>query len=55
MSDFHYRGGEVPITISCGIAEFRTGDSIEAVFERVDQALYRAKDEGRNRCVLAGA
>ncbi|MBI5461210.1 MAG: diguanylate cyclase [Gammaproteobacteria bacterium] len=53
VSGFHYRGEDVPITISCGIAEFRSGDSIEAVFERADRALYRAKDEGRNRCVLA--
>ena len=49
---FHYRGENVPITTSCGIAEFRTGDSIEAVFERADRALYRAKDAGRNRCEL---
>lgn len=50
---FHYRGENVPITISCGIAEFRDGDGIEGVFERADRALYRAKDEGRNRCVVA--
>lgn len=50
---FHYRGEAVPITISCGIAEFRTDDSIEAVFDRADRALYRAKDEGRNRCAVA--
>ena len=50
---FHYRGEAVPITVSCGIAEFRSGDGIDAVFERADRALYRAKDEGRNRCVIA--
>lgn len=52
---FHFRGEDVSITISCGIAEFRADDSIESVFERADLALYRAKDEGRNRCVLADA
>lgn len=50
---FHYRGEDVPITISCGIAEFRSGDGIEGVFERADRALYRAKEQGRNRCVIA--
>lgn len=52
---FHFRGKDVSITISCGIAEFRPDDSIQSVFERADLALYRAKDEGRNRCVLADA
>ncbi|HSH29779.1 MAG TPA: diguanylate cyclase [Thiohalobacter sp.] len=52
---FHYRGRDVCITISCGIALFADGDSIEAVFERADRALYRAKEQGRNRCVLAEA
>lgn len=51
---FHYRGENVPITISCGIAEFRSEDGIDAVFERADRALYQAKDAGRNCCVVAG-
>ena len=50
---FHYRGESVPVTVSCGIAEFRDGDGIEAVFERADRALYRAKHAGRNCCVVA--
>jgi diguanylate cyclase len=48
----HFRGSPVTITVSCGIAEFREGDTAEAVFERADRALYRAKDEGRNRCIV---
>ena len=51
---FHYRGQAVPITISCGIALFDGEDTMEAVFERADQALYRAKAQGRNRCLMAG-
>ena len=50
---FHFREQAVTITASCGLAEMRDGDSTEQWFERADQALYRAKQEGRNRCELA--
>jgi diguanylate cyclase len=41
----------VPITASAGLAMFRPNDSIEDVYKRADKALYRAKQEGRNRCI----
>jgi diguanylate cyclase (GGDEF)-like protein/PAS domain S-box-containing protein len=42
-------GKEVMITVSIGIATFTESDSgIEPVLNRADQALYRAKLEGRN-------
>jgi len=47
---FHFRGSAVTITVSCGLAQFRDGDSTESWFERADKALYRAKQAGRNRC-----
>ncbi|HHJ16391.1 MAG TPA: GGDEF domain-containing protein [Gammaproteobacteria bacterium] len=50
---FHFRDQAVVITASCGLAEFRDGDSVEQWFERADKALYKAKQEGRNRCELA--
>ncbi len=50
---FHFRDQAIIITASCGLAEFRDGDSVEQWFERADKALYRAKQEGRNRCELA--
>ena len=43
---------EISITISCGISEFNEGDNEETVFERTDQALYKAKNNGRNCCVV---
>lgn len=49
---FHSRGQRVPITISSGISEFRPGEALEALVGRADKALYKAKEEGRNRCVL---
>jgi PleD family two-component response regulator len=39
------------VTISCGLTEFRAGDTPTAVYERADRALYQAKQQGRNRCV----
>lgn len=36
-------------TVSFGVAEFAKGDNLEALFAKADQALYLAKDTGRNR------
>ena len=42
----------MPVTVSIGIADGKPGiDTPEGVFERADQALYRAKKGGRNRVV----
>lgn len=49
---FHSNGKKISITISCGITQFTNDDSTESAFNRADQALYRAKDKGRNRCVI---
>ena len=46
---FVYEGKPVPITISGGIAEFAAGDKIDDVYIRADRALYKAKEQGRNR------
>lgn len=45
---FHFKGERLVITCSAGLTAFRTGERSEAVFERADQALYRAKRAGRN-------
>lgn len=45
-------GRTIPVTISIGVAEYQTDETIEQVVGRADAALYRAKHEGRNRvCV----
>lgn len=49
---FRHHGEPVAVTISCGITEFREGDTPTTVYERADGALYQAKSEGRNRCIL---
>ncbi|MBA1146762.1 diguanylate cyclase [Ectothiorhodospiraceae bacterium WFHF3C12] len=47
--------GPVAVTISGGIAEYQPGEAFTRTLSRADDALYRAKDEGRNRVVAAGA
>ncbi len=42
-------GREVRFTISIGVATFFTGVPLDQAMERADQALYRAKEGGRNR------
>jgi diguanylate cyclase (GGDEF)-like protein len=43
----------IPITISIGVTEFLQDDAgIESVMARADQALYKAKQTGRNRVVV---
>jgi two-component system cell cycle response regulator len=43
------------VTISVGIATWNRGDNAAAVLKRADQALYRAKRDGRNRVVQDAA
>lgn len=43
-------GKAVPCTVSIGVAEMREGDvSIDGLLHRADEALYKAKELGRNR------
>ncbi|HEU0067031.1 MAG TPA: GGDEF domain-containing protein [Sphingomonas sp.] len=41
------------ITVSAGVTAIVPGDTMDAALERVDQLLYRAKAEGRNRVCVA--
>jgi diguanylate cyclase (GGDEF)-like protein/hemerythrin-like metal-binding protein len=41
------------VTASFGVAEMRPDDTIEAMLHRVDEALYGAKDAGRNQVKCA--
>ena len=50
---FHFKGQRVTITVSSGVAAFRSAEQSAVVLKRADQALYRAKSAGRNQ-VQAG-
>ncbi|WP_085748041.1 GGDEF domain-containing protein [Pseudomonas sp. R45(2017)] len=49
---FHFKGERVTITVSMGLTTFRAGEHSDLVLKRADQALYRAKNAGRNRVEL---
>lgn len=39
----------MPVTASIGAATWRVGESLEALVDRADRAMYASKSEGRNR------
>lgn len=49
---FRWRGKNIPLTISVGVSQACPADKDEGVlFQRIDRALYQAKQLGRNRTV----
>ncbi len=39
------------LTVSIGLAQYQLNDTLESITDRADQALYHAKETGRNRVV----
>ena len=46
---FHFKGEPLTVTVSMGMTAFKPGERSELVLKRADEALYRAKNAGRNR------
>ncbi len=46
-------GEALQITTSVGVAEVESGENLRAVFKRADDALYKAKQSGRNKALPA--
>ncbi|MBT1450114.1 GGDEF domain-containing protein [Glaciecola sp. XM2] len=43
---------DIAITVSAGVAHFEAAESSYDWLDRADKALYRAKENGRNQCVV---
>ena len=48
-SRFSYKGKQFSVTISLGVGEIQEDDTLESFLQRVDAALYAAKNAGRNQ------
>ena len=45
----------VTVTVSAGLTELQPGDTLESMLNRVDRALYQAKQSGRDRLCVSEA
>lgn len=51
ITQFSYRGESFFVTVSIGIAQY-DGETVKEFMEKADDALYRAKRNGRNQVVV---
>ncbi|MFT5526037.1 MAG: diguanylate cyclase (GGDEF)-like protein [Pirellulaceae bacterium] len=49
---YQYEGQQLFVTISCGTAQAMSSDDAESLMRRSDEALYAAKQNGRNRAYV---
>jgi diguanylate cyclase (GGDEF)-like protein len=49
----HDKGPRISVTISVGVATLEPDEDAEGLLNRADQAMYQAKNNGRNRVELA--
>ncbi|MDT0602288.1 diguanylate cyclase [Thalassotalea castellviae] len=48
---FKFKNNKVSMTLSVGVTHIKTDDNVHIAFERADTALYKAKEEGKNRVI----
>ncbi len=48
------KNGNKAVTVSMGIAALTAGEDYKSLFKRADEALYEAKNSGRDRVCIAG-
>jgi len=49
-----YEGKSVPFTISNGVSQKVPNDTLDSILKRADEALYEAKETGRNKVCFRG-
>ena len=49
-----YKGININVTVSLGATTLKNGDTPDSLISRADEALYKAKKDGKNRIVLDG-
>lgn len=50
---FEFEGSQLKVTVSIGAARLAGTDNLQDILRAADEALYRAKNSGRNRTCLA--
>lgn len=48
---FKFKSNKVSITLSIGATHIKSDDNIHTAFERADQAMYKAKKNGKNQVI----
>lgn len=48
---FKFKNNKVSITLSIGVTHIKPEDNIHIAFERADEAMYKAKAEGKNQVI----
>ena len=48
---FKFKNNKVNITLSMGVTHIKTNDNIHIAFERADEAMYKAKAQGKNQVI----
>jgi len=54
MTEFKVNKPGIRVTVSLGVSEFQTGQTVNDCLKKVEQALLQAKDNGKN-CYVVGS
>ena len=52
MTEFKVNKPGIRITVSLGLCEYRVGQTVDECLKKVEQALFHAKETGKNRYVV---
>ena len=55
QTKFCWKENPIPVTVSAGVVSFCPSERCEDLVTRADKALYKAKEEGRNRAFIAAS